>query len=86
MTVDNAHEATVVGVWADHQKVTLKVWIEDEVGRFVCTAWLGVPRKTAANMVSWIDAEIEAEAQRSLFELEEVAEPPNLRFVPPKRS
>lgn len=82
---DNAYEATVVEARADHQKVALKVWIEDEVGRFVCTAWLGVPRKTAANMVSWIDAEIDAEAQKGLFELEEVGEPPNLRFMPPKR-
>ena len=69
------YEATVVDARADHEKVTLKVWVDDEVGRHVCHAWLDIPRKTAQNMVRWIDAEIEAVAQKGLFELEVVTEP-----------
>ena len=69
-------EASVVDVRATHQKVMLKVWIEDEVGRFESAAWLEIPLKTAQNMVRWIEAEIESEAQKGLFEINE------LRAVP----
>lgn len=80
--MSEAREATVVEARADHEKVSLKVWVEDEVGRFECSAWLAIPLKTAKNMVRWIEAEIEAEAQKGLFELEDVGEPANLRFMP----
>lgn len=79
-----AHDGTVVEARADHQKVSLKVWVEDEVGRFECATWVHIPLKTAQNMVRWIEAEIEAEAQKGLFELQDVAEPPKLRFMPPR--
>lgn len=84
MTKDNL-TSTVVDARADRSSVSLKVWIEDEVGRFECATWLHLDRKTCQNMVKWIEAEVEAYAQGTLFQVESLQEAPhNVRWMPPQ--